>query len=167
MKIPRLTFEEFIMLPEAERMELQTIASYIKFDVDCRQWTHGQVKDAQDLMMREMTYKNVADIVGLEIPSVDGVPFHVVIGMFFAIRSSIEGITEIEEENLGFIPTDRQIQALEAMGGFGRFRHFPETDALAHGQIWMHETVRSLPWSDCFIKAMYDKAVNDYQKLMI
>jgi hypothetical protein len=167
MKIPRLTFEQFIFLPEDQRIELQTIASYIPFEVNCKDWTHGQVKDAQDMMSKDITYQNIVDIVGLEIENAQSQLFHVVLGLFFAIQKGIEEISILEAENLGGLPTPKETEALAAMGGFDRFKHFPETDTLAGGQIWMHEAVRNLRWDLCFAKMLYNKAVNDYQKELL
>lgn len=164
MKIPKLTFEEFVCLPEDERIELQIALSYTDYKVNCREWTHGQVKDAQDTIKEDMTYKDILDIVELEIKDCAKKPFHIVLGTFYAIKKSIQEISQLEADNLSGELSAKEMTALAQMGGFDKFKHFPETDSLAEGKIWMHEAVRAQRWDLCFAKLLYNKALSNYQK---
>jgi len=166
MKIPQLTFEEFLLLPDSQREELQHIAMMQEgFVVDCRKWTHGQVKDAQEIMP-SVTYQNIYDLVAIDMPGIATAPFHIVLATFEAIRQSVEEISLLESETLGGTPTPKEIEALDEMGGFDNFYKFPETDALCQGDITKYETVRALPWELCYVKALYNKAINDYTKAL-
>lgn len=162
MKIPHLTFEEFLTHPDRE--ELQHLAFLQEgFTVDCRKWTHGQVKDTQETLGTEFTYQDIHDIVKIDIPNME-VSFHIILATFEAIRQSIEGISLLEAETLGGTPTPKEIETLDEMGGFDKFYKFPETDALCQGDITKYETVRAMPWELCYVKALYNKAINDYTK---
>ena len=68
MKIPKITFIEFLQLPETERIELQTIIQNANefdktFEINCQEWTMGQVKDAQELLARQKTYDDIIKLV--------------------------------------------------------------------------------------------------------
>jgi hypothetical protein len=167
VKIPKLTYEEFLCLSDEERLSLQTIVEYTRFDVDCRHWSFGQVKDAQGMLARDLTYGDIIKVVSLETEATERMDFHIVLGLFFSIRDGIRSITEQENEALGGVPTADEQRALEAVGGFDRFGHLPELDRLAQGQIWHYNDVRSMAWGDCFVKLLYDKTINDYRKEMI
>jgi hypothetical protein len=163
MQVPRLTFEEFLVHPDRE--ELQHLAFLQEgFTVDCRKWTHGQVKDAQETLSTDYTYKDILDLVKIAMPNADAAPYHIVLATFDAIRQSIEDISLLEAETLAGTPTPKEIDVLDEMGGFDHFFKFPETDALCGGDITKYETVRGLSWELCYVKALYNKAINDYTK---
>jgi len=172
MKIPKITFIEFLQLPETERIELQTIIANAnefdkRFEVDCQEWTMGQVKDARELINRQKTYEDIIKLVEIERESAISLDVNEFLGLYNSIVKGINEITEIESKTLGHDPTPNEAIASEEVGGFSVFASMPQIDQLAKGNLLDYERIRALKWSDCFNKLVYDKRQNDFQSKLI
>ena len=172
MKIPKLTFLEFLQLPEAERIELQTIIANAnefdkKFEIDCQDWTMGQVKDAQELINRQKTYEDIIKLVEIERESAISLDVNEFLGLYNSIVKGINEIFEIESNALGHDPTANEAIASDSVGGFSCFGSMPQVHQLAKGNILDHEKIRALKWNECFNTLVYDKRQNDFQSKLI
>lgn len=135
--------------------------------IDCQSWDWGGVKDAQDMLTDYPTYKDILDIAKLEAPALnENTQFHVVIGMYNAIRESILEISELERSALSGTLTAKEMNALEKVGGFDDFGSVPQTLSLVPILGMSYEEIRLQPWDLCFSVLAYEKKKNDFQKII-
>lgn len=113
------------------------------------------------------TYKDILDIARLEAPELnENTQFHVVIGMYNAIRESIIEISELEHNALAGQLSAKEMNAIEKVGGFEDFGSIPQTLSLVPILGISFYEVRLQPWDLCFSVLAYEKKKNDFQKII-
>jgi len=157
MQIENLSLVDFFSLDNEKRIEYQTYYEYINYEIDCKQWSYGDVKECQYMLSKGVTYQNIMDIASLHLKEpILSYPAHLVFGVFNGILKSINEISEIENNANGHIPTSEELIASEEVGGFEVFGYLPELDRLANGDILKYEEIKKLKWEDCFSKLTYE-----------
>lgn len=168
MEIEKYTLFEFLFLDDDKKTELSLIYNHIVYDIDCKQWTWGDLKEAQYKLKKELTYQVMIEIVSMQIKTdLMQVDAHVFFGTFNGIRKSIIEITEIENNALGHIPTGNEVIASEEVGGFESFGYLPELDRLSNGNILNYDKIKQLSWGECFTKLAYEARQNRYNNKLI
>lgn len=113
------------------------------------------------------TYKDILDIARLEAPALnENTQFHVVIGIYNAIRESIIEISELEHNALAGRLSAKEMNAIEKVGGFEDFGSIPQTLSLVPILGISFDEVRLQPWDLCFSVLAYEKKKNDFQKII-
>ena len=168
MQIEKYTVYDFLFLPEGKKAEMSAIYSLVTFDIDCKAWTFGDVKETQYQLKKQIDYRTMIEIVSRQInQDILQLDAHVFFGTFNGIQKSILEITEIENNALGHTPTGDEMIASEEVGGFESFGYLPELDRLAGGDVLKYDEIKKMKWADCFAKLAYDSRQNRYQnKLM-
>lgn len=165
MKIRKLTYIEFLSLPEDERIEQQEIVLVSSiFDVDCSTWKWSVVKDLQERLTNDLTYYDIFDIAKLgskKLKQTDD--FHLILGMFNAIKKSIETLKESENTALSSDVKPEALAAMQEVGGFEMFGSLPQTLALTKLFNMSYTQVNNLQWDLCFSALVYDKRFNDFK----
>ena len=165
MKIEKLSFIEFLSLPDEIRTEYKTIYDKQNFEVDCKKWLYGEVKDVQYLLRKQVTYNTIISVVSTQIKEdLMQVDAHIVIGTFNGIVKSIQEVSEIETNALGSELKPLELLALEEVGGFESFSYLPELDRLANGDILKYDKIKKLKWDDCFSKLALDARQSQFNK---
>lgn len=165
MEIPKLTFNQFCMLPEEQQTELTTIISASEnIDVDCRQWSFGRIKELQTILSKPFQTDFFNEILKDVLPNFYDLPFHVVLKTFNGIIESLKSITEIENKSLSTMLRADEVAAMEAIGGFDRFGRFPQILDLCDGDISKYDAICNTKWELAFSTLLYRKAQYDYQK---
>jgi hypothetical protein len=168
MKIPKISYINFISLPEDKRLELQEVILVADiFTVDCKLWTWGKVKDVQSMLDDDITYKVIFDIANMEGYFKETTDFHIVLGMFNAIQKSITEITLTENTAMAYTPKPKEIEAANEVGGFERFGSIPQTLKLVQLLNCSYNDVNNTAWGLCFLALYYDKISNDFNKKVL
>ena len=169
MEIYNLTYVQFLSLPEEYRNEMQEVYMCLKpIEVDAQSWTWGKVKEAQDLMSSELTFKDILDIAKLEGYKLkEDSPAHVVFSNFLGVRNSINEITKLESEQWSNQLEPKQQQALDAVGGFAMFGTLPQTLRLTEILRMSYSEVLNVSWEIGFAAYTYDVKSNEYNKLIL
>lgn len=166
MKVPSYTFIEFLGLSDDVRAYLESVYTLQKpFEVDCKGWKFGDVKEMQILLSKEsVTYETVLTAVEKLHTNVMNMQAHIVIGLFTGVQKSIEQISELESKTLSSRLSAKQVQAMEEVGGFDRFGKFPEIKSVATSWGITYQEAFDMPWDIAFSTLYYDKVQNDYQQ---
>ena len=166
MKIKQLTYLDFLLLPESERLEYQEQCLCLNhFEIDCKTWTWGDVKFCQDVLSSDCTYIDILNVVQKESPKVtEKSPAHVVLNMFNSIKQSIEEITKIESESMQYQQPAKEKAAAEAVGGFERFGTFPQTLSMVGVVAPSIKEVEAYKWEVVFAAMVYKHVEAQFQK---
>ena len=169
MEIYNITYIKFLSLPEEYRNEMQEVYMCLKpIDVDCQTWTWGKVKQAQDLITEELTYKDILDIALLEAVKLkEDSPAHLVFSTFLGVRNSINEISKIESEQWSSPLDPKQQQALDSVGGFEMFGTLPQTLRLTEILRMSYNEVLNVSWEIGFAAYTYDVRSNEYNRLIL
>ena len=169
MTIPKLSYIDFIQQPESVRIELQEyILVAVMFESDCMNWKWGKVKECQELLANEMTYKDIFEIAKFESESItEQTDFHVVLGLFNAVSKSMAQLLQVEGEALNHVSSPKELQASEAVGGFEAFGTLPQTLSLIPLFGCGIKDIRDMQWSECFTALVYEKRRNDFNKQLL
>lgn len=169
MKVPKITYLEFLQLPEEKRIELQEIVFVAKvIEVDCQSFTWGKVKDLQSMLEGEITYQLIFDIAQMEGKKIAVyTPFHVVLGLFNSIKKGITDIKEKEEKALAYQPKPKEIQAADEVGGFEMFGSLPQTLKLTQLLNCSYNEVNAMDWATCFSSLVFDKVSKEYDQKVL
>lgn len=78
------------------------------------------------------------------------------------IKQGVKAINKLEEQlRYEGTPDDEA----SGINNLAKFNVFIQIDELAHGKIWMHDTIKEkVPYEIGFIKLLKDKEVNEYQR---
>jgi hypothetical protein len=169
MEIYNLTYIQFLSLPEDIRAEMQEVYMCIKpIEVDAQSWTWGKVKEVQDLLSSELTFKDILDCAKFEgVKLNENSPAHLVFSTFLGVRNSINEITKIESEQWTSQLEPKQQQALDAVGGFAEFGTMPQTLRLTEILKMSYSEVLNVSWEIGFAAYTYDVKSNEYNKLIL
>ncbi len=169
MEIYNLTYIQFLSLPEEYRSEMQEVYMCLKhIEVDCQAWTWGQVKQAQDILSDEITFKDILDVAKMEGYRLkEESPAHLVFSAFLGVRNSINEITNIENKQWAGALTPKQEQAINEVGGFAMFGTMPQTLRLTEILKMDYNSVLSIPWEIGFAAYSYDVKSNEYNNLIL
>jgi hypothetical protein len=170
MKASEITFEEFLQLPESERMLIQEafICQSETYDIDCLQWEWGQVKKAQELIAGDITYYDI-----LETVQIEGSRFSArskaanVFQMFTVISEHIKKISQMEDTTLSSDLTPKERLAIEVVGGFSEFGTLPQTLLLCKLFNDTFVNIQKYKYHICFLALYYDKKQGDFNKELL
>ena len=167
MKLNSINIGEYLHLSEEEKEMYDFALKYSEQaearDVlnfgDITEKNFGEVKDWQQRFTESDVF-----VKFLTIYYPDSIKLNVF--DFFAAYRFIENevirISEKEAKRLKHEPSPE-----EEAAGLERFSQLGvgiQIDSLAMGQVWMYETIRSLPYKECFFKLVLDKINNDYER---
>lgn len=168
MKIKQLTYLEFLLLPEYERLEYQEQCLCLNhFEVDCKTWTWGDVKYCQDVLSSDCTYLDILNVAKKESPKLnEQSQAHIVLNIFNSIKQSIDEITKIESESMQYQQPAKERAAAEAVGGFERFGTFPQTLSMVGVVAPSIKEVEAYQWETVFAAMVYKHTEGQFQKIL-
>jgi hypothetical protein len=169
MEIYNLTYLQFLSLPEEYRLEMQEVYMCINpFEVDAQSWTWGLVKEAQDILNSELTFKDILDVAKMEATNIkEDSPAHLVFSSFIGVRNSINEISKIESEQWASQLEPKQLQAIDSVGGFEMFGTLPQTLRLTEILRMSYNDVLNVSWEIGFAAYTYDVKSNEYNKIIL
>ena len=137
-------------------------------EVDCQTWAWGKVKQAQDILTGEITFKDILDIAimdGYKLKETS--PAHLIFSTFLGVRNSINEISKIESEQWATLLEAKQQQAIDSVGGFEMFGTLPQTLRLTEILRMSYNEVLNVSWEIGFAAYTYDVRSNEYNKIIL
>lgn len=166
MKLKNITVLEFCLLDEAERGTYEFAIKYSDItkakDIfkigDLTKKTFGEVKDYQTIASSKDAIIKFTELLP---ESLNMNIFDYISGLNY-IFEEVDRVNKIEQKLLSHEPTIEEVSA-----GIDRFAQLGvgiQIDNLAHGKVWLYETIRNLKYEDCLFKLLLEKLNNDYKK---
>lgn len=165
MQIPAITFKDFVLLPDDERVYWERVIGYTQpIECDCMQWEFGRVKEVQMLIQKgDVKYSDLIDIIKAKVnKQAMYLPFHVVLQLWAGINQSIERITKLESDAMSGRVSAVDTIAMEKVGGFERFGRLPEILSLAERFHTDYQSAWKIEWHIAFSTLYYYTKVNEY-----
>lgn len=165
-----ITFIEFLHLDRFLQIEIEEeiICAINSYEVDCTQWTWGEVKQTQDLLASEFTYKELFDVVRIETRKLtEHSDVKNILLMFRAIQENINKITIFESESMPYSPSAKEMAASMAVGGFEKFGTLPQTLSLCNYLNESYSNVQKLPYIDCINTLILESTRSNFQNAII
>ena len=167
MVASEITYLNFLSLPEIQRQEMQElfILAENHFDINCMEWSWGDVKKIQEMMTEDVSYYDILDIAKMEGKKLtESSPAVTIFIIFMEIKKQIEKITENEAIRLSGELTVKERVAAEVVGGFECFKHHPQTFELTRILNCSYNDVETMPYYICFLALSYEKTKADFNK---
>ena len=166
MKIENITYKELQQKSNDDRLYFETLYGYIEpLPVDGKEtFTFGQVEQLCDVLQDVATYEQILKVVQIVFPNMnENSAANIIFGAFNGIGKAIAEILELEQSTLSSPLTAKEINAMEAVGGFDKFGRLPLLKQLAEGDVTKFDKIRATKWNECFPLLVLNKVTNDYQ----
>lgn len=171
----KISFGEFLLLPESERKEYERIGMLLKPDPwqvsEFMNWPYITVKDLQQTFSQDIDYEEIIRVIneltGQQRDKILSKIWFDIFRFLKFVTNSIKQVNELETK-LAYEPdADEERAGIEMFNEFG---YYVTIDRLAGGNILEQEAVGQLPYSQVFAKLRLNQTDNifmkNYQKII-